>query len=542
MGFNFKIYFKGGIVLESYCMYLRKSRADFEAEARGEGETLKRHENILMELANKMKFNIRHIYREGIMSGETIASRPEIQKMLSDIEKGVWKGVFVMEVERLARGDTIDQGIVAQTFKYSETKIITPIKIYDPSDEFDEEFFEFGLFMSRREYKTTNRRLQRGRLQSVKEGKYVGNIAPYGYKRIKLESQKGFTLEPNPEESKIVNLIFRLYTIGELNEDGVYERLGVSLIAKKLNNMRVPTRKGGDWTPSTIRGILSNPVYIGLIRWNWRPEKKKVVDGEIVVERPRADKEDWVVVKGLHPPIITNEDFELAKKHLAENPTLPVPTRYRVMNPLAGIVKCKVCGRNMNRRPYKNDYPDSLICVGPTCNNVSSPLYLVEDKLLHVLEEWLEDYKLEIKQQEMEGNNLEEDVIKQSIENIDKELETLNTQLDNLHDLLEQGIYTTEVFIKRSNILNDKINTAKKNKKNLEDKLKNISSIEEKKRTIIPKVERVLEIYSRLKTPKEKNDLLKEVIDKVVYFKKEGGRWSGKVDQFKLKLYPKIPN
>ena len=36
-----------------------------------------------------------------------------------------------------------------------------------------EEYFEFGLFMSRREYNTIKRRLQRGRLASVREGKYV---------------------------------------------------------------------------------------------------------------------------------------------------------------------------------------------------------------------------------------------------------------------------------------------------------------------------------------------------------------------------------
>ena len=163
-----------------YCMYLRKSRADIEAEARGEGETLARHEKILLELAKKINLNITEIYRE-IVSGETISSRPVMQQLLSEVEQGIWSGVLVVEVERLARGDTKDQGVVAQTFKFSDTKIITPMKVYDPQNEFDEEYFEFGLFMSRREYKTTTRRLQGGRVASVKEGKYVGNIPPFGY-------------------------------------------------------------------------------------------------------------------------------------------------------------------------------------------------------------------------------------------------------------------------------------------------------------------------------------------------------------------------
>ena len=130
----------------SHCLYLRKSRADLDAEARGEGETLARHEKALLELGKRQKLNITQIYRE-IVSGETIAARPVMQQLLSEVEQGVWDGVLVMEVERLARGDTIDQGIVAQTFKLSGTKIITPMKTYDPNNEYDEEYFEFGLFM-----------------------------------------------------------------------------------------------------------------------------------------------------------------------------------------------------------------------------------------------------------------------------------------------------------------------------------------------------------------------------------------------------------
>ena len=152
--------------MEQYLIYLRKSRSDLEAEAHGEGETLSRHEHTLLELAKRQHLNVTDIYRE-VVSGDTIAARPMMQRVLSEVEQGVWSGVLVMEVERLARGDTIDQGIIAQTFKFSGTKIITPIKTYDPDNEFDEEYFEFGLFMSRREYKIINRRLQRGRLASA---------------------------------------------------------------------------------------------------------------------------------------------------------------------------------------------------------------------------------------------------------------------------------------------------------------------------------------------------------------------------------------
>lgn len=90
-----------------YLIYLRKSRADKEAELRGEGETLARHENALLELAKRKHLPIGDIYRE-VVSGDTIASRPMMKKLLSEVEQDIWDGVLVMEVERLARGDTID--------------------------------------------------------------------------------------------------------------------------------------------------------------------------------------------------------------------------------------------------------------------------------------------------------------------------------------------------------------------------------------------------------------------------------------------------
>ena len=199
--------------LERDCIYLRKSRADREAEARGEEETLARHERILLDLAKRRSCHIGAIYRE-VVSGETISARPVMQRLLQEVESGMWDGVLVVEVERLARGDSIDQGVVARAFQYSDTKIITPTKTYDPNNEFDEEYFEFGLFMSRREYKTIKRRLNAGRVSSVQEGKYCGNKPPYGYRRVKLEHTKGYSLEPIPEQAEIVKLIYNWYTYG----------------------------------------------------------------------------------------------------------------------------------------------------------------------------------------------------------------------------------------------------------------------------------------------------------------------------------------
>jgi len=522
-----------------YCLYLRKSRADAEAEARGEGDTLKRHEKALIELAKRQKLSITERYRE-IVSGETISARPVMQHLLAEVEQGLWAGVLVMEVERLARGDTIDQGIVAQAFKYSDTKIITPSKIYDPNNEFDEEYFEFGLFMSRREYKTINRRLQRGRVASVKEGKWVGNKPPYGYLRKKLESQKGFTLEPHPEQADVVRLIFEWYTQGEQQADGSFERLGASLIATNLNTLRVSTYKGGPWVQSTILGILRNPVYIGKIRWNSRPAVKRVVDGEVKIERPRADEKNWIVVDGLHEPIINLEVWKMAQEHLSSNPPRPCPRQVKIKNPLAGLVVCGICGRKMVRRPYPN-MASTLLCNLTGCPTVSSVLSVVEEHLLSALGEWLGAYKVDLGEEEVPISNKHLDIKKKAIEKLEEEVETLEKQKNNLYDLLEQGVYTTDKFLERSNVIAERMRASQEELSALQDELKKDEAREAGRKEIIPAVERVLELYKATEDPAVRNDLLKKVLEKVIYKKEKGGRWC-KDPEIELILYPKLPN
>ena len=524
----------------SYCIYLRKSRADSEAEARGEGETLARHEKALLELAEKRNYDIAKIHRE-IVSGESVASRPVMQQLLTEVERGMWQGVLVMEVERLARGDTVDQGMVAQTFKYSDTKIITPLKDYDPNDEFDEEYFEFGLYMSRREYKTINRRLQRGRIASVKEGKYLASVPPYGYRRKKLERDKGWTLEPNDEEADIVRMIFALYTKGEAAADGSVRRLGVSLIVRRLNDMHIKPRKSVHWSSATVRDMLRNPVYTGKIRWNWRKDRKKIVDGRRVTQRPRNPDGDIVTADGLHPALIDSETFALAQEYLSRNPPRPVAENKNIKNPLAGLVICAECGHKMIRRPCSaHTHRDTLICADTSCKNIGSDLELVESRIIEGLEDWLSDYRLDWKEQSAEKATMTE-VKEKALQKLKIELETLRKQLDNTYDLLEQGVYTAEIFTERMQSLSERI------KQNEEDQKKLAASIDTEKACVtakrrpIPGVYKLTEVYELLPTARSKNDMLKEVLEKVVYFKTEKGTRNSPTDIFELTLYPKLP-
>ncbi len=526
--------------MERYCMYLRKSRADAEAEARGEGETLARHEKMLLEVAKRGGYAITEIYRE-IVSGESIAARPQMQQLLQAVEQGLYAGVLVVEVERLARGDTIDQGIVAQTFKYSDTKIITPVKIYDPNNEFDEEYFEFGLFMSRREYKTINRRLQRGRIASAKDGKYVGNKPPYGYARVPIENDKGFTLEPVPEEAEIVRLIFHLYANATPQPDGSNRRMGTTLIARKLNAMHIPSRSGSAWTASSIRNVLINPVYIGKIRWNFRPNIKRMQDGVVTTSRPMA--QEYIFVDGLHPAIVEDGLFQQVQEIFHSSANAPSHYDKPIQNPLAGIVFCAKCGKAMIRRPYgaKNKV-DTLLCKTIDCDNVSAELRLVEQRVLKGLADWLEDYKLRLGLQNgKQEHTLQIDMKQKAIQGLEADLQTQQKQLEKTYDLLEQGIYDTDTFLARSQLITQRINAIQSDLQNAQQELHAEQARQDSIVNIIPKVEHLLAVYDTLPDAGKKNEMLKSVIERAEYRKEHGTRWHGSPDSFEVVLFPRIP-
>lgn len=519
----------------NYCIYLRKSRADHDAEARGEGETLTRHEQTLKALANQMGIKVSAIYKE-IVSGETISARPEMIKLLQEVWNGVWNGVIVMEIERLARGAAIDQGIVAQTFRLSGTKIITPLKIYDPSNEFDEEYFEFGLFMSRREYKTINRRIQRGRKAAADEGRYIASTAPFGYKRVKL--QKGWSLEIVPDQAEIIRLVFDLYVNGEKNPDGSISKAGSTKICRILDSRGIKPLSGRTWSPASVRDILHNPVYTGKIRWGYDKYEKVPQNGQIIIKRRRSN--NCTIAQGLHEAIIDEETFNKAQELLKSNSKVSIPLGKKLQNPLAGLVYCKKCGHLMTRLAPTARTPYAILkCPDRYCNNISAPVYLIEKKIISSLKMWLDDYKLNIQKNEPAHITV---TYTNSLAALEKEAAALNVQLGKTFDLLERGIYDDKTFLERNKAVKIRIEECN----NAIIKLQELKTLEEKSLSIennfIPVVKNIIDGYSTLGNAEAKNELLKAVIKKIEYIKEtKNTRGKRDTDNFDLALYPIMP-
>jgi len=511
---------------DGYYIYLRKSRQDRDLEAStGKHDTLERHRAALLELAAKRGLTVTGIYEE-VVSGDTIAERPEMQRLLADVETNKCAGVLVMEVARLARGNTTDQGIVAEAFQYSGTKIITPLRDYNPHEEADEEYFEFELFMSRREYKMINRRQQRGRMASLQEGKYIAGTAPYGYEKYKLHGQKGYSLSIVPEEADVVRGIFREFTA---TQKGSYT------IANERNLEGVEAPGGGSWSASSVRDIVKNPVYAGYLRWSYRPLVKRMEGGVRFSSMPV--NKNPTIVKGLHEPIVSEEIYHAAQDILERRGHAPMPGNKTATNPVAGLVICSVCGRSMVQLPHGSKKGPMLMCPTPGCSTVSSRTDVVEAAILDGLRLWLAKY---VVADDAHDNVSDVEELRQDVERKKAAIVKLEAQRGRLYDFLEQGVYTQEIFLERSRTLLERTTEAKTALDTAEAQAVQAEKYVELHESIGPKIQSVLKQYPTLSTPAEKSALLKTVLDRVVYSKSKGGRYIE--SDMRVHVFPSLPH
>ncbi len=388
-------------------MYLRKSRADDPHEAAE--VTLRRHEDSLRQLAACEDIEIVAVYRE-VVSGDRLCAREQMQRLLADSEGGSFDSVLCMDIDRLGRGSMAEQGYILDTLKTARVRIVTPRKVYDLNNDLDETYSEFESFMARQELKLIKRRLQRGVRRTAEEGGFL-SLPPYGYRRATVDGKP--SLAPIPEEAEAVRLIFAWYT---------REGLGCQQIADRLHAMGFLPRRAAAFGRTAVLDILKNPVYCGRVCRHGR-------DGTLEVD-------------GLHPPIVSEREFDEAAaiRHARAHP----PTVKRTLqNPLAGLIVCGICGAPLQRLPAtRTRRQESIACPRAGCN-VAAQLGAVENAVVTALLPLLPK-----RITPSPSTTVPHDPVA-------LRRKQLESQRMRLYTLVEQGVYTPEEFARRRAALDD---------------------------------------------------------------------------------------
>ena len=501
------------------CIYLRKSRQDEELEKKENTDTLSRHRSTLLSVSKRMNLDIIEV-KEEIVSGGSIASRPKMLELLEEVRNNKYDAVLCMDLDRLGRGGMQDQGLILDTFKESHTLIITPDKTYNLNNELDEEMTEFKAFFARRELKMITKRMQRGRLKSVEEGKFIASTAPFGYKfEYDKEGKKSLVIDE--DKAQIVKNIFDMY----LNGNGAYK------IKTWLDSIGVKSNNDIPFSEQAVRRILKNEIYCGYVSWNnYKRRGTKSI---------KQSKDQIIYSKGKHEAIISEEAFKRAKEIMSSRQMTSTSSSKNLTNPFAGVVKCACCGHIMtcNNATYKDiGYVKFLRCK--SCNqNRGVRLDIFEQTILDQLQDILESFEKEILSNKIESkDNSRIDNLKHTLQLLEKESQELNKQKNNLHDFLERGIYDVDTYLERTQILSKKTDENKNAINNILDLIENEKHIDINYNDLMPNIKAVLDNYAKTDDVKLKNSLLKTVIDEIIYYKEKNKRNAKFEIDIKLKI------
>lgn len=482
-------------------MYLRKSRAE---EGLSVDELLSRHRETLERYAAEHGIQVAETFRE-VKSGESLVTRPEMLRLLEAVEAGRFGAVLCMDLDRLSRGGTRDRGLIWEAFKDSNTLIVTPSKTYDLNAESDEMLVEFGGLVANMELRQIKKRLQRGRVAAVRDGAFI-SIAPYGYQ--KAMAGRKCTLKINEPEAHFVRLMFDWYANGT----------GATTIARRLNEMGARPRQTREFSHAVVLNMIANPVYMGKVRFNRRKWTRR--NGKINAQiRPESEQ---ILVDGLHPAIVDAATWEKCQSILRGR-YKPPANDGTVKTPLAGLVRCRKCGRPMNRILNGNVY--RLHCKRKGCCP-SARYEVVERRIIEGLAEILSRMEFE------PDATVQERIAATAtrLESIRKAVEAENRKKARLYDLLENGVYDVSEFTERMSALKERVSALESSVAEAEAELDRLSNVDERRQA--EGIRSVLGTYEGADIP-TKNALLKAVVE-VIWYEKDRG---AEPDNFRLDIF-----
>jgi hypothetical protein len=253
----------------------------------------------------------------------------------------------------------------------------------------------------------------------------------------------------------------------------VDKNISMNKIAKTLNERKVPTKKNsGSWEAFTIKQILSNPTYIGKVRYSI------------------SDKNRYFEADGHHEKILTDEIFYLAQDKIKNKPNISRTKNAKEDNYFCGFLVCGICGGKFSsHNVYKTNNAGekhatrSYRCVNRIYHNddiaCKSP-QIIHEKVELAFSEYIQKIG---DLTETENENIEE-TAKHAEQELLKSIVDCEKRLTVLHDRKKQimaqyvnGLIEFDEYKKMLSIMNESYDALDKE---LELKKSQILTVKEK--------------------------------------------------------------
>ncbi|MBC7091936.1 MAG: recombinase family protein, partial [Nitrososphaeria archaeon] len=242
-------------------------RVSTEEQANKEISSLDAQQDLLESYIKNHNYQLVAIYREEGLSGTNIKNRPQLKRLLLDAKLRKFDIVLVTDLDRISR-NLRDFLNIWQVFKENGIKFIAINQHIDTSTIVGEALVQQLMVFAELESKMNKQRAeQKRKFEITKKGKWYGGTVPIGFDY----DRKAKKLIPNKKETELVNLIFDLYL----------EKKSLGIVAKEINKRGFRTRRGKLFSKESIRTILTNPLYVGMVRYKdkaYRGEHEGIVD------------------------------------------------------------------------------------------------------------------------------------------------------------------------------------------------------------------------------------------------------------------------
>lgn len=295
------------------CVIYRRVSTDMQAE---EGFSLEAQKVRLEAYAASQGWSIIDDYCDEGYSAKNI-DRPEMQRLITDIKAKKFDVVLVYRLDRFVRS-VMDLHELLQLMDKHDVKFKSATEIFDTTSATGRLFITLIATLAQWERETIAERVHMAMSKKAEQGLRNGGIAPYGYDLLDGK------LIVNEDEAKWVRHIFNRYL-----------SIGSQTLAKELNSMGLRTKKGDVWSDFSIRYILKNPIYTGLIRWNFETisggVRKKT--GKEIIQEYEQEGFETIIDRTLFSEVQKLMDRRSVMAFRSEN-------HY----PFSGVLKCSKCG------------------------------------------------------------------------------------------------------------------------------------------------------------------------------------------------------
>jgi len=541
-------------------------------------------------------------YVDDAISGTSTLGRRAFQQMIEDAQKTSksFDKIIVYDVKRFGRVDNDEAGFYRHILRTNGVEVLYVSENFN-GDTTDDLIRPVKQWQARQESKDLSKVTIRGLLSKSETGCWMGGVPPYGYdlgyknsegkfllilrympdgskqilnnnNKLVRTLAKGETLSiskrdrakltlSDPKRVKVIKQIFKMY---------VEQGKGFKSIACTLNNKNIPTARNshwshiysGNWTDTTIRAMLVNPIYAGDMVWNRRTDARfhRISNGQAVdrkdVHGARLvpnDKTDWIVVRDAHPALVNRRLFEGVKQQLdnrlasieqkGQDPRIKTHGKTwsgkRSRFILSGLLKCSLCGsryQGVTRNKGKKRLDGTRVrnyyyCCGgyitkgtKICQMNPIPKQELEQKVINAILDFYKPYlqkdgrrKLAeiIKQQ----TGSEKEDLSNARQRAEDELGRISKIIDNLLDNITE---TNREYVDK------RLNELSKQKQQLEQRLEELDRLsisqEEIQEIVIDSMRFISALeFTLLKgLPQEKLVALRQCIEKIFIDKPAG--------------------